>query len=229
MNNAPLISVIMPVYNREKYVAEAVESILAQTYPNIELICIDDGSTDSSDKILRSFGEKIVHIPGDQNLGIAAARNKGIAIAQGEYLALMDDDDIATPDRLELQMKQFQENPNLDISFTFIQCFISPELPEEIKKLRFCPPEPTSGIISGTALIKTSSFKKVGDFDPKWKVGEFVDWFAKAQELGLTHDMVSKVCLHRRIHDTNVGVTDRDSRTDYLKIVRAALNRRKEK
>lgn len=227
MNTHPLISVILPVFNTEKYVAEAIESVLNQSYTNIELICINDGSTDRSIEILKSYGSKIILIDSKENCGIGETRNKGIRIAKGDYIAFMDADDIWNEKKLETQLKAFEQNPTLAISFSHMGCFISPELPEEIKKLRYCPPGTQPGYISATAMIKASSFHKVGLFKPEWRVGEFVDWYARAKEIGLQAAIVPDVFLRRRIHDTNTGVRARDARVDYIKILRASLQRKK--
>ena len=97
MTNPPLVSVILPVFNTELYVKEAIKSVLGQTYKNIEVICINDGSTDRSIDILKSFGDKIILIDSKENCGIGEARNKGIRIARGEFLTFMDSDDIWEP------------------------------------------------------------------------------------------------------------------------------------
>lgn len=229
MKNNPLISVIMPAYNTEKYVAEAIQSVLDQTYKNVEIITIDDGSSDKTLEVLRSFGDKIKVLKNEKNSGIGATRNNGIAIAKGEYLALMDADDIMLPGKLENQIKHFKENPTLDLSFTYMKCFISPDLPPEVQKMRECPSDPIPGRISGTAMVKTSSFHKVGLFNPKWKVGEFIDWAVRAKDLGLVSDILPDVYLLRRIHDTNTGVRERPSRLDYVRIAKEALDRKRKK
>lgn len=227
----PLISVILPVYNAEKYVVESVQSVLDQSYPNIEIICCDDGSTDRSFEIVKAFeqdhGGRITVVETEKNSGISAARNRAIQAAQGEYLAFIDADDIWKPGKLSTQMEQFANDPDLDISFAWMQCFISPELPEEIRQLRYCPPEPFAGYIPGTALVRKDSFDRVGLFNPEWRLGEFIDWYARAQDLGLKSSMIEPVFLLRRIHETNTGVTERPSRTDYVKVIRAALERKR--
>ncbi len=223
----PLISVVLPVHNTEKYLPESLASIFAQTYKTIEIICIDDGSTDNTPEILKSYGDKIKIITNNQQSGIAYSRNRGIEIAQGEFVAFMDADDIAKPERFEKQIELLLKKPNLDICFTMLECFVSPELPDEIKSLRQCPRGPQPGIVSPTALIRSSVFAKVGLLDEKLRVGEFVDWMARATNLGLHHESVPDTLLLRRIHDTNVGVTQRDSRGDYLKVVKAALARKR--
>lgn len=228
MNNK-LVSVIIPVFNSEKYIEESIESVLGQTYKNIELICIDDGSTDNSLSILESFGDKIVLIK-SSNCGASEARNKGISLAEGEYIAFLDADDVWEINKIELQMKQFEIDPSLDISFTHVQCFISPELGEEIRRLRYCPPEPIPGHIPSSVVMKRKSFDNVGFFDPRFKNGQFVEWLVKAKEIRLRIETLKDVLVRRRIHNTNIGIREREtSGNDYLKIIRESLNRRKEK
>ena len=227
MEQHPLVSIIMPVYNMEKYVADSIQSILDQTYPAIELIAINDGSTDGSWNVITLFGDKVVTVNRATNGGIAAGRNDGLAVATGQFIAFADADDLWELEKLSEQMRQFATDPNLDISFCMIQNFISPELPADIQATRHCPPDPMPGKISGTAVIKRSSFDRVGNLNPNYRVGEFIDWMARATEQGLTHAMVEKVLYRRRIHDTNTGVIERPSRADYLKIVKAALDRKR--
>jgi glycosyltransferase involved in cell wall biosynthesis len=109
MNTQPLISVLMPAYNSELYIAEAIESILNQSYQNIELIIFDDGSTDGTRQVIQSFDDpRIVKMLSDQNYGVVRARNDMIDKASGQYIALMDADDIADSSRLEKQLNSLQ-------------------------------------------------------------------------------------------------------------------------
>lgn len=111
-----MISVIMPVYNAEKYICQSVESILKQTYTDFELILIDDCGTDKSiDLVKKTFSDtRIKYYRNDKNMGIAYSRNRGLEVATGEFVAFMDDDDIAPLNRLELEMKFLEENPDID-------------------------------------------------------------------------------------------------------------------
>ena len=112
----PLVSVIMPVYNAEKYLAEAVSSILSQTWQRFELIIVDDASTDATCDVIRSFSDpRIRMLKNDQNIGIAQTTNRAIKCSSGEYLALMDDDDISLPHRLEAQVTWLENNPEIMI------------------------------------------------------------------------------------------------------------------
>ena len=113
---SPQLSVIMPVYNGEKYLAEAIESILAQSFTDFELLIVDDASGDGSAQIIRSYerrDNRIRFIQLEQNMGVADARNRGIAAATGKFITFMDDDDISLPKRLEKQVEFLQSNPDI--------------------------------------------------------------------------------------------------------------------
>ncbi len=119
---APLVSVAMPVYNGAATVAEALRSLLAQTYAPIEIIVVDDGSTDGTWEVLQSFGASIRPIR-QANGGIAAARNAGLRAARGEFIALMDHDDVAAPERIAAQVKFLRERPELVLCCTDFSAF----------------------------------------------------------------------------------------------------------
>lgn len=108
-----MISIIMPVYNAGKYLTEALDSVLAQTYKDFELLLINDGGTDNSEEIIKTYNDpRIIFINNDRNLGLIATLNKGVSIAKGKYIARMDADDICDTHRLEIQMKTFEEHPD---------------------------------------------------------------------------------------------------------------------
>lgn len=114
----PMVSVVMPTYNRADLVGRAIESILMQTYPDFELIIVDDGSTDETLKIVKRYAKKdsrIVVISTKENNGIASARNAGNAKARGKYIMIMDSDDISLPYRMAEQVKFMEENPQIAI------------------------------------------------------------------------------------------------------------------
>jgi len=116
VEHKPLVSVVMPVYNAAAYVAQAVKSILNQTYTHFELIIVDDGSTDSSCQIIEQFTDKrIKFIRFEQNQGIVAALNKGLALAQGKYIARMDADDISFEHRFDLQVKFLEAHDDVGV------------------------------------------------------------------------------------------------------------------
>lgn len=119
---SPLLSVILPVYNREAFVADAIQSILDQTYGDFELIIVDDGSTDSSLEIVKGFPDRRIRIlQNEKNSGVSAARNKGIREANGKFLAFMDSDDISAPQRLREQLDLFHRRPEIDICGSWVK------------------------------------------------------------------------------------------------------------
>lgn len=115
----PLVSVIIPTYNRTTYIGEAIDSVLAQTYENYEIIVIDDGSSVDVKKVLKPYEDKIKYLY-QENRGLAAARNTGIKNSSGDYLAFLDDDDLFEPRKLEIQVKILESNP--DVGFVYSDC-----------------------------------------------------------------------------------------------------------
>ncbi len=120
----PKISVIMPVYNGEKYLREAIDSILKQTFTDFEFIILNDGSIDKTEEIILSYDDhRIVYVKNESNLKVEETLNKGIQLAKGEYIARMDADDISLPERFEKQLKVMEKNPNIDICGSWMQRF----------------------------------------------------------------------------------------------------------
>lgn len=140
----PLISVILPVYNAEQTLGEAIESVLNQTFANFELIIINDGSTDASEKVVFTYEDKrIKYFSNDGNRGLIYTLNRGLGLARGKYIARMDADDISLPTRFEKQVRMMEENPSIIVCGSRIRYFgikkrksvyIAPEFSEENKK-----------------------------------------------------------------------------------------------
>ncbi len=225
-NTNPLVSVIIPVYNCDRYLAEAIESVLAQTYQPIEIIVVDDGSTDNTAEVAKSFGAAVQYCF-QVNSGSAAARNQGIELAKGDFFAFLDADDLWVEDKLTRQMAAFANNPNLDIVFGQVQQFISPELPDHLKEKLHCPPELMPGHIPSALLVKRESFFRVGLFETQWKLAEFASWQVRATELKLQTIMLPDLVAKRRLHETNKGIQQRQYQTEYIRILKASLDRRR--
>lgn len=220
-----LISVIIPAFNAERYLAEAIDSVMSQTYRPVDIIIVDDGSTDGTRAVAERY-EASVRYVFQTNAGIGAARNRGIEMARGELLAFLDADDLWASDKLEWQAEALRKDPGLDMIFGYTQQFPTPEMADEIQnRIRYVA-EPTGAYLGPAMLIRRDSFLRVGLFDPQWKVGDFVDWYLRAIDLGLRSAMEPRIVLHRRLHDTNHGTRHRHATGDYARIVRAALDRR---
>lgn len=226
MEKKPLVTVIIAVYNCEKYLAQAIESVLAQTYKAIEIIIIDDGSTDGSAEVAKSFLPQIKYYF-QENSGPGAALNQGISLSQGKLIAFLDSDDLWVADKLSYQMRAFESNPDLEAVFGHVRQFKSPELDEASKQSIQIPVEVISGYFKGTMLIKREAFERVGWFDSQIKIGDFLDWYLRASEQSLKSLMLPEVVTKRRLHKTNMGIRERKSYSEYLPILKASLDRRR--
>jgi glycosyltransferase involved in cell wall biosynthesis len=226
VNQAPLVSAVIPVYNREQYLAETIESWLAQRYRPVEVVVVDDGSTDRSVEVAGRFGS-VVRCVSQPHTGIAAARNRTLELARGTYLAFLDSDDLWEQDQLAVQMDVLRQEPHLDQLFGHVVEFISPDLPPEEAARIQCDgtPIPSQGV---GAIIRADAFQRVGTFHSPGKVGEFLDWQSRARDYGLTSRMLPQVVLRRRLHATNLSRPSQSSRLDYVRILKASLDRRRD-
>ncbi len=214
------------VYNAAPYVGEAIESVLAQDYRPLELIVVDDGSTDGSGRVAAGYVE--VRLLRQENAGNGAARNRAVAAATGELFAFLDADDRFAPGKLTRQKAFLDAHPDVDMVFGHVREFVSPELDAATRSaIRPPAPEPMPWTAPNLMLIRRDSFLRVGAFTTAVRVGVTVDWFARAQEAGLRYAMLPDVVLERRLHTQNNGLRERDSRTQYLEVIRAALERRR--
>jgi glycosyltransferase involved in cell wall biosynthesis len=223
MPDNPLVSVIIPVYNGEKYLAEAIQSVLAQTWRPIEIIVVDDGSTDGSADIARRYGSPVRYCC-QLNRGTGAARNKGIELAHGNFLAFLDQDDLWIEHKLTSQMAVFHHNTDLDIVFGHVEQFYSPELPEmTIKEI---PHSSTRmpGYHAGTMMIKRDDFRRIGLFKTDYHIAEFVEWYVRAKGFGIRSCMLPDIIMRRRIHKNNQSFLKLQHRVEYVRILKAFLD-----
>jgi glycosyltransferase involved in cell wall biosynthesis len=223
----PLVSVIVPVFNAAKYLDEAIGSILSQTYPNVEVIAVNDGSTDVSLNILEKYSSRITIID-STNKGTPAARNLGIQAAKGSYLAFLDADDIWHHEKLSVQLNMFDKTPNLDMTYCSFEEFLSPDLSAEQQARRVVKPGVLSVAVPGTTLILRASFDSVGSFSETRRSGEFIDWYARAEEIGLKIVPTNHCHYRRRSHADNQTLRLESLHQDYMEVVREALRRRRE-
>jgi glycosyltransferase involved in cell wall biosynthesis len=220
------ISVMIGVYNGAKYIGEAIESVLGQDYRPLELIVVDDGSDDGSGEVASSYPE--VRCVRQERGGNGAARNRAVELATHDFFAFVDADDRFTPGKLTRQMAALDADPTLDMVFGHVREFVSPELSEEERAgVRPPAPEPLPWTAPNLMLIRRASFERVGPFSEELRVGVTVDWFARASEAGLRSLVLPDVVLERRLHTQNNGLRERDARTQYLQVIRAAMERRR--
>src|SRR5262245_32159351 len=229
----PLISCILPVFNGERYLREALKSIFQQTYQPLEIIVTDDGSTDGTAAIVADYGEDIRYLR-QANAGAPAARNLGLRAARGEFIAFLDADDLWHREKLARQMACFQTRPQLDLCVTHLQNFWIPELHGEAARFhnhRLTQALP--GYVTQTLLARRSLFDRIGYFNDALRAGDVKDWFFRAAEQGAVMELLPDVLVYRRLHDSNLSVEAGTRRMtplmhdSLLKAVKASLDRRR--
>jgi glycosyltransferase involved in cell wall biosynthesis len=206
MTESPKVTVVIPVYNREKYLGIAVDSILSQTFPDFELLVIDDGSNDGSIAVVRSYGDpRIRLVCNDTNLGVSPTRNKGIQLARGEYLAFLDSDDWACPERLAKQTAFLDSHPDYAAVGSWIEWMSEagypsgrikrkPTSPEEIAAWRLFQ----QGIENSASMARTvvlRAYRHREEFD----VSEDFDLWSR---IAANHKLATlpEVLVRRRMH-----------------------------
>ncbi|AVQ44402.1 TPA: glycosyltransferase family 2 protein [Clostridium sporogenes] len=210
-----LISVIMPVYNAEKYLKESIESILNQTYKNFEFIIINDGSTDDSLRIINEYYKKDfrIKIISRENKGLVYSLNEGISIAEGEYIARMDGDDICELQRLEKQIEYMKSNPNIDILGSYINVlsdkgvssstiniaykgFNVPINKNNIKNYLFLH----CTICHPSSMMKKAFLEEINFYSNRYKTSEDYDLWMRALKRGYNIDNIKEPLLKYRLH-----------------------------
>ena len=225
----PLISCIVPVFNGERYVREALDSIFAQTYPRFEVIVVNDGSTDGTATIVAGFGDRVCSL-WQPNQGPATARNLGLDIAHGDYVAFLDADDLWHPEKLQRQLTRFFGRVELDYCVVHAQNFWIPELSEESDKFRdHRIAKAMPAYVTGSLMVRRELLTRIGFFDPSLGHGDSMEWFLRATEHGAVGELIPEVLLYRRLHHTNrVRQLAAASRNEFLQIIKASLDRRRQ-
>ena len=207
----PLVSIVIPTFNCESYIGEAVDSVLRQDYRSFEIIVVDDGSTDNTRQVLEKYRGKIRYIY-QENGGRSAARNRGIKETRGEYIAFLDADDLWENNKLALQMEYFLKHPDVSLVYADALTFRGSEI---VAPSMFQDREPFSGdcflallrenfIPTQTVIVKKECFKNSGLFDEALEVSEDYDlWLRIAKEYKLSY--VPKVLASYRLHEANVS------------------------
>lgn len=199
-----LISVIIPTYNYGKYIEEAIQSVLHQDYAPLEIVIVDDGSTDNTCEIVKPYLTDNVRYYYQENKGNAAARNFGIRQARGTYIALLDADDLYLPHKLSRQMAYMKAHPECEIVFArFRNVFSSAEEREIAMKLN---PSQEAPLNHMTMLSRKELFFRVGFYDERHRISPDIYWLDR---LSLVHKipmvMLQEVLLLRRVHTDSIS------------------------
>jgi glycosyltransferase involved in cell wall biosynthesis len=206
----PFVSVIMPIHNGERFLAGAIENIKRQNYRPLEIIVIDDGSTDGTPTIARQFKEDIRYISQEKR-GSFAARNVGVKMAKGDIIAFLDVDDLWAEYTLSKQVQHLNAYSSVDIVQGLIQEMTLEKVSQHGDWVFKKSSDPYQFINVGSAVYRKEVFKTVGLFDENLKQSADTDWYYRAWRKNVTKHVIKEVALLYRKHDSNVTLGYRGS------------------
>lgn len=223
------ISCVIPCYNAERFLAEALDSVFAQTLPVAEVIVVDDGSTDRSAEVAARQADRVRYTV-QSNAGPAAARNRGVELSTGDFIAFLDADDVWHPQKLERQMARFAARPELEICVTHLSAFWEEEVRhEQAQRGALGGGAALPGYVMQTMLARRRAFEKAGPLNPALRYGEDTDWFIRARDSGLEIELMPDVLLFRRFHANNLTRSRGNAalKSGILDMVQSSLARRR--
>jgi glycosyltransferase involved in cell wall biosynthesis len=220
------VSVIIPVYNGEAFLAEAVESIQRQNHSPLEIIVVDDGSTDGTASVAANFGDEVRYAY-QTNSGPPAARNRGLRMAHGNVISFLDADDLWVDNKLELQLPRLAENPSVSIILGRKQLVYQTEVVDGEPELgEFVAPQIAANL--GCGVFRRSVFNEVGFFDETLYYCDDWDWFMRARELGVSMVVHQQVVLFSRRHEHNLTNRRELNNRYVVRMLRKSLERRRQ-
>ena len=211
MTQKPIVSVLMPVYNTERYVAQAVESILSQTFKDFEFIIIDDGSTDTSLKILKKYAaqDQRIRLISRENKGVVRTRNELLEQASGEFVAVMDADDVAFPERLALQVEFLRVNLDvvcvggahevIDQNGRLLTRLPLPEHDQEIQELALAG---HGSICNPCAMMRRTALLEISGYDETLLCAEDLDVWLRLGEVGKLANLKQTILKYRLLESS---------------------------
>src|SRR4051812_4773230 len=219
----PSVSVIVPVFNCERYLGYALDSIFEQGYSALEVVVVDDGSTDSSADVAGSYPVRLVRVA---HGGIARARNAGVSAATGELITFLDADDVWTPGNLRRRVDRLLERPELDAVLGRMDLFIEPGTPRPPWYRSAWEAESQNALLGGL-LAWRRVFDRVGGFDPAYEIGEDTDWLARFKDTELVAEHIPDVVMRYRYHMTNTTYRRELIGPNLARILKASLDRQR--
>jgi len=221
---SPLVSVIIPVHNGERFIADAVNSVLSQRYPSIEIIIIDDGSTDGTEAVVRRLPCEVHYFKQGQQ-GPAAARNRGVRDASGDYVAFLDVDDLWPEHMLRTCMDELRLRPDLDVVRGYSQVM---ELDPATGTYEYRGnPKESFPYSIASGVYRKRVFDRVGLFDKSLLFGEDTDWYHRARELDVPMHRVEAITLHVRRHGDNMTHAKTAVELNLLRVLKKSIDRRR--
>lgn len=229
-DRTPLLSVGIAAYNCELYLAEAIESVLAEPGMQPDIVVVVDGGEDRSHEIALSFADRGVRtFLHERNLGIGAARNTAIDNMRGDFLMFLDGDDRrpAGGQTAATMLAALDAEPGLDMAFGMAEQFLCPLIPQSQRDSLACPTGPMPAVVAGGMIARRSLFERVGKVDANLRVGEFLDWLLRAKDMGHDYKVIDRTVLERRIHGANTSLLRKSEHRDYALALKHSLDRRR--
>jgi glycosyltransferase involved in cell wall biosynthesis len=213
------------VFNGERFLGEAIASAQAQTHAPLELVVVDDGSTDHSAETAERLGARVLRFP---RRGVSAARNAGIAAARGDLIALLDADDRWPVHRLAAQVERLMLRPELGFVIGRARLFLDPGSPRP----EWFTDELALGespLALATILARRELFDRIGGFDESIDICEDLDWLVRATEAQIPSEVLDDVVLEYRVHDANTGLARRrELERGVLRTLRSSITRKRD-
>jgi glycosyltransferase involved in cell wall biosynthesis len=226
--SAPLVTCVVPVHDGARFLGEALDSVLAQTYEPLEIVVVDDGSTDDTATVARRY-ERRIRFVRQEHAGPSAARNRGTRLARGEFLAFLDADDLWLPHKTVRQMSRFAARATLDISVSQFEDFWSPGLrAADAEGPGHDLAGPQTGFRLPAAVVRRSVFEAVGPLDADLRHGEGNEWFIRALDHRAVIEFLPEVLTRRRLHDRNMTRLEANEAREWLpRLAKMVLDRRR--
>lgn len=235
MENTFSVSVIIPVYNSARYLRAALTSVLQQNYRPLEVLVIDDGSTDDCASVVEVMKDSVpdndvggvfIHYYHQTNQGPAVARNSGVARSTGEILAFLDADDWWQPQKLQRQVDLFNQQPGLGYVISHMQVLLESGTvwPVSLNQEHY-QNQPVC-FLPSALVVRRIVFDQVGPFDESYRYSDDTDWFLRAKEAAIPFAVVPEALVNKRIHETNLSRSPGMSQ-ETLRAFHASMQRRR--
>ncbi len=226
-----LVSVVVPVYNGAAYLGEALESVWEQTCPALEVIVVDDGSTDHSAQLVAALAERAarpLRYVFQTNQGAGAARNRGIDLAQGELIAFLDQDDLWLPTKIERQVERLRQDPALGYVLAMSEFFVDAGFarPEWLRPKQLESAQ--AGFLPSCLLARRRVFEQIGLFDPALTTSSDADWFFRAKDAQIPMAVLPQVLVRHRFHAGNQSRLIAKIQTELIAIARRSVRRKQD-
>lgn len=220
MSTGALVSVIVPAFDAERYLGETLDALERQDYPAIEVIVVDDGSSDGTADVARA--RPGVRLLRQANAGPSAARNAGLEVCAGELVTFCDADDLFRPDKVSLQVDYLDAHPDTGCVLIHHETFFADgtERPAWLTDERGVQPQ--------SAMVRRSVLDTVGGFDPDYRLTEGFEWLGRMRDAGVVIGVVEQVGVDRRIHATNLSYERAGLQHNMIRSLRARIDRNRQ-